>query len=366
MRKLLIAIIIILLVVIFLIIISINNTKQPAQPADLENHTYIPSLNSASKGDRILAIDINSQGENYGTDFALAKNSGMQATQLTLFWNMIETSKLKYDNNWLKTADSFYPSQKTKIALVIGVIDTNNDVRPSDLKATAFDSPENIERFEKLIDYIFSETPNLKIVSFSVGNEIDIYLGNDKEKWQEYTNFYSNVSDYIRSKKNIQIGSKATFNGLINKNVEQLKTLNEKSDIILVTYYPINSDFTVKNPEIVGSDFDALTSIYSKPIQILEAGYPSSSVLESSEKKQAEFIKQVFISWDKHSSQIKLINFVWLNDISDSKLNDFTRYYGISSNNFKEYLKTLGLRTSDGKDKLSFTALKQEAKARGG
>lgn len=134
----------------------------------------------------------------------------------------------------------------------------------------------------------------------------------------------------------------------------------------MVNYYPINSDFSVKDPSVVQTDIDELTSIYSgKIIFITETGYPSSSALGSSEEKQKEFIREIFKAWDKHKSQIKLINFVWLHDLSKSEVDLFTKYYGISTQGFREFLRTLGLRTYSGKDKQAFIALKAEAKARG-
>jgi len=208
---------------------------------------------------------------------------------------------------------------------------------------------------------------HLQLTSLSIGNEIDAYLGTNASKWNQYQIFFNATKTHAKTRKlGINVGTKAQFDGLTGYAKEYLKKINQISDVIMVTYYPLNSDFTVKNPRIVKSDFDALTSIYrDKPIFILECGYPSSNVLKSSERKQGEFVREVFKTWDAHASQIQLISFTWLHDVSQATVEEWSAYYGISDLNFKEYLQTLGLRTWDGKDKKAFVALKEEAKTRG-
>jgi hypothetical protein len=102
-----------------------------------------------------------------------------------------------------------------------------------------------------------------------------------------------------------------------------------------------------------------------EPLYLLEAGYPSSDVLGSSQSKQADFIREMFETWDTHRSQLKLVNFIWLHDISPAQVKSYTKYYGLSSKGFAEYLGTLGFRGHDGEDKQAFKALREAAKARG-
>ncbi len=104
-----------------------------------------------------------------------------------------------------------------------------------------------------------------------------------------------------------------------------------------------------------------------KPIYLLEAGYPSSEVCNSSEAMQAEFVRQIFRAWDAHPEDIPLISFSWLSDLSPKVVQDFQSYYGLQNQAFGEYLRTLGLRTwpGAGEDKAAFLTLQAEAHARG-
>jgi hypothetical protein len=163
------------------------------------------------------------------------------------------------------------------------------------------------------------------------------------------------------------VGSKATFAGLMSYAKVNLQALNQSSDVIMVTYYPLNPDFTVRDPSVVRTDIDAITVLYpGRQISLLEAGYPSSLVLNSSEARQREFIQKIFAAWDAHASQIRLISFTLLTDFSVAAVDDLASYYGIIDPNFKEYLLTLGLRTyaGAGTDKEAFIALQEEVNAR--
>lgn len=321
------------------------------------------------KVDRILSIDITmAQDNDYNSAFALAKDAGIQATSLSLSWADFETSANTFEpeTNWLKIANDYYPAQNTQISLMLGFIDTNNLRLPHDLQNRDFDDPELINRFKAFVDYVFLQIPNLELNSLAINNEIDIYLGTDKLLWQQYQVFYQEIANYIHTTyPDIKLGSKITFDGLSSFAKLQAKELNLYSDVIMLTYYPLNANFSVKEPSTVSKDFALFVELYpDKPIYILEAGYPSSSLLGSSEEKQAEFIKEVFIAWDANVEHIKLIDFTWLHDISPSSLIEYSNYYGINSSFFLAYLETLGLRTFDGEDKKAFKIFINEVKAR--
>ena len=321
-----------------------------------------------NKGNRYLGIDVNAaeDGE-YDLAFNIAHSIGMDFVTISQGWDDIETSPENYTNNTLDIANVYYPAKNCKLALIITPIDTNVDRRPLDLRDKSFNDTQVIIRFEKLIDVIFLRLNEIDFHSISIGNEIDIYLGNDQDNWSEYIDFYDEITEYIRSNHpNIPIGVKATFNGLMVTNKVELQNINQFSDVVMVTYYPLNADFTVKNPAIVEEDMNALCEYYvNSNISIMEAGYPSSSVIGSSQSKQADFVQKMFQSWDGHSDQIQTMTFVWMHDKSTQEIDAFGNYYGISDQNFKEYLGSLGLRANNGDAKAAWNKLVSESEKRG-
>ncbi len=48
-----------------------------------------------------------------------------------------------------------------------------------------------------------------------------------------------------------------------------------KSDEVMTTYYPLNGDFTVKDPDVILDDFQTLVDLFpGKEILMTEIGYP--------------------------------------------------------------------------------------------
>lgn len=322
------------------------------------------------KGSRILGIALGeAEDKDFGKAFAAAKSAGLQATTLSLNWTDIEANPGTLKNGLLSIANTFYSSTKTKLDLVLRPINTNRKEVPADLKETPFDAPEMQARFRKLLDYVFSQIPDLDLHSLAIGNEVDAYLGTDDRLWKQYVAFYKAASAYARTKRrNLKVGVVAQFSGLAESAVERFKALKATSDLIFVTYYPLDSAFHVKAPAIVHTDFARLTKLYAnRPLNVIEIGYPTGAACGSSEEKQAEFVRNVFQMWDRYAAQIPTLHFEWLTDLAPAAVEGFGKYYGVSTEGFKGFLATLGLRTypGSGRDKLGFLALKEEAKARG-
>lgn len=357
-------------------IIIANQFKKPYEPAPLTDElasiSYQLPASVKPKGNRTLGMAVTmSEKQDYFKDFAVAKDAGVQSTNLVINWDDYEKKPGEYspEPNYLPIADNFYPSQKTPIELILRPADTNGKHFPADLKDKPYNDPEVIKRFAKFLDYIFDQTSHLDYVFIAVGNEVDISFSKDESLWDEYRPFLESAIRHIKTKKqNIPIGVSATLHGSIGKAKDQVKKLNEITDAVIITYYPINPDFTVKDPAVVNEEIDSLISLYpAKQIYFSEIGYPSSQALGSSGSKQKDFITAVFQAWDKHERAIPHMSFAWLHDLSAATLAEGSAYFGLNDPKFKEYIRTLGLRTNpgSGQDKQSFTAFKAEVRARG-
>lgn len=322
-----------------------------------------------AKGKRTLGMHIlEAEDKDYDKAFQVAQEAGAQAAVLSLNWNDIEKEPGRYHNEYLGIADIFYPLEKTPLILVLRPIDTHRRQVPTDLTEKAFDDPVMIARFHKLLDYVFAQIPNLRLYALALGNEVDAALGTDPRLWEQYKTFYQAARDYARKKRpGLKVGVTATFGGALAAE-KHWKSLNAASDVAMLTYYPLNADFMVKDPGVVFADFDRMVRLADgKPLVMAEVGYPSGAACKSSEAKQAAFVRNVFQAWDAHAAQIPCIAFSWQTDISREAAEAFVQYYGVPAPAFQEYLLTLGLRhrAGAGKDKPAFSAWKAAAKARG-
>ena len=122
----------------------------------------------------------------------------------------------------------------------------------------------------------------------------------------------------------------------------------------------------VRPADVVPGDLAALVSLYpDRPIGVLEAGFPSSPKLESSEAQQAEFVRQAFRAWDAQAGRVALLNFTWLTDVPQASVEAWMDYYGMDEARFAAFLATLGLRAADGRAKPALEVLAAESHARG-
>lgn len=275
-------------------------------------------------------------------------------------------SHTKADTN-LSIVNAYYPLRGLGINLQIAPINSNHKEVPPDLFGNLYSDPIVIDRFKNMIDTVFAKlnNPSLVINSLSIGNEHDAYIGNNATTAHEYKVFYDSVKTYIKSKHpTLKIGTTFTYGGLTGSSSALYQQINQYSDILSLTYYGINSNFSVKAPICPLTDFVGLTTLYpGKPIYIQECGYPSSPTCGSSDAQQAQFITHVFNSWDNLYSHIPSISFFQLTEWSQAQVDTFAVYYGISTPAFKDFLKTLGMRTylGMGTNKIAYDSLVSQA-----
>lgn len=320
----------------------------------------------------IISVDITlPQNTSYTYDSAFINcyNLGMRQIGLHFLWkSSLEATPGVYSLSNLDIANLYYPYFNVPVDLNIDPIETNVLELPADLVSYDFDDTIVIKRFKILLDSVFNHIPNLQLSSLIIGSEVDGYLGTDSAKWAQYTTFYSVVSAYAKTlRPGLKVACEAMYPGLVGASSMYLQTLNYYSDYIGVSYYPLNYDFTVKPASVVTTDFSTVVNLYpSKPIYYYQIGYPSSLSCNSSEIQQAQFIAQVFQSWDTYSANIKMIDFTWLHDWSSAAVNHWSTYYGISDTTFSGFLGSIGLRNwhGNGTDKLAYIELKCQAKQR--
>lgn len=362
------------------------------------------SGNPLLKGDRLLGVHLTDPENGFNIGFSNAKRVGFDAVNMHFFWGVgafvgtlpgtpLETntssgcsSGSTYDMNYVSIAHSFYPSENKTVTLTIGTYDGPNKFVPACASAMSFNSSTVKTMFKYLLDNIFATInaiPQLSLASLVIGNEIDLHSEltscaaspSLSTNWANYKEFFDEVAAYAKTyRPGLKVGFTVTHAGsldLIKKPC--ISALLENADFLSLTYYPINFDFTVKDPSSVSSDFKNVTEAYpGKVIYFQEVGYPSGSIsVGSNETKQNQFYKNIFSAWDTYSSSVKYVSFVNTHEWSSSTVDGFGVLYGICPGSyctsFKEFLQTLGVRsrTGDGADKSAFQSIIEESRARG-
>jgi hypothetical protein len=309
------------------------------------------------KGDRLLG----------GIDWGARPDAVIPIVYYPLDWVDIETAPNKYGNEELSKTNKEYGGGKALVDITIRPLHTNRKRVPNDLMNVAFDDPVMIDRFEKLLDYVFGLMPDAKLLSLVIGSEMDIFLGTDEKLWKQWETFFKATSAYARTKRpGLKVASEGTFNGMTGSAKDYLLELNKSTDVVGVSHYPTGPDFRVQPPSEAKRVFDAVAALYpGRVIYFYQLGYPSSPLLDSSEQLQAEFFKEMFRAWDAHADQIKMIKVTWQSDISKEGVDYWSKFYGLTDQKFMAFLGSLGLQNNDGTDKEAMKTFRAEAHARG-
>lgn len=328
-----------------------------------------PTLDTpVSRGDRVLAINVNTSAANdYLSAFSLASSVGMHSTSLHFDWNAIETGPQLYQGSHLQIANLFYPSRGVGVNLTLAPIHNVANNLPDDLKGLPLDHPLVISRFKKLLDFVLAETPNLEINAIVIGSEIDGYMRSDAARWSQFTTFFAHAAAHIRaSRAGVRVATEFTFNAFLGRSRPYLHTINQYSDVIGVSYYPMDLEGMVLDPSVVSTHFKVLANAFpQKPIHFTQFGFPSSALLQSSEARQSDFIRETFKAWDAHGHRVTLLNFTFLHDLDRRMVGGVCGYFDLKSASCQEFLATLGLRTFVGSDKAAVRVLDAERSLRG-
>ena len=324
------------------------------------------------KGDRFLGINPypSEQGDD-ATVFAKSRTAGINSVAIGWSWPELEGAPGVFETTILDAANSLYAVPGFKVVLMVNPIETDWKSVPSDLEELPFDDPMLIDRFKMLLDVVFQHLPDLDIDTLLIGNEANSHLQDHPSTWGAYRTLFEAASAHAKSlRPQIKVGVEGQFEGFLS---EEMKSLTQSSDIIALTYYPSRpkpGHFNFPDLSVIEGDLADVTAAYAgQEIYIIEFGYPSSTVVDSSEQEQEAFIREAFRVWDLHAVQIAMVSFFMLHDFDPDYIQDLDETLGVNEHpNYDEIFAshtTLGLRTFSGEDKLAFTALIEEAAARG-
>lgn len=329
------------------------------------------------QGDRILAWQIDmAENQNYDSAFFYGYDACMESVHLFFKWTDLEADTAilnpTFISNFLDIVNIYYPAWDIEVELQIAPTNTGVKEVPSELMDFSFSDPILINRFNTLLDTVFAHIPDVTLSALNIGNESDLNFGTNQAQYDEFKVFLDSVTNHAKELYfnlhgvDLKTGTTLTHHGLTDNATSNLcQSLNDGLDIVAVTYYPLNGDFTMKPPSVVSGDFEALVAQYpdsSQPIYFTECGYASSELCNSSETLQADFWSEVFSAWDTHQDNIEYITVFKSTDWSASAVNELGEYYNLQDTVFKEYLRTLGVRTwnGDGSNKEAYERIRCE------
>jgi len=158
------------------------------------------------------------------------------------------------------------------------------------------------------------------------------------------------------------------FTGPLGQDRARLLSLMAHTNVVGVTYYPLDADDSMLDPAFVDLHFGMLRDTFpGKSSNFYPIGYPPRTTLGGSEALQAAFVSRAFQAWDTYADAIKLVDLTRLHDRPPSEVDATASRFGQSGANFAAFIGSLGLRShaGGGVDKLAMPRLVEEAAARG-
>lgn len=305
--------------------------------------------------------------QDYVNAVNLVYGAGARGIIETQTWSSMEPSAGQYALQNLQNDLNFEASKGLQTYLGIQVINTVPKAVPPDLVGVSWDDPLMKSRFHALLDAI-KPLLTSHVAYISIGNEVDVYLSAHPTEWTAYQSFYEDALVYIhQTMPGVRVGVTATYGGASGPAQANMTALNSTSDIWIFTYYPLGPGFVPNSPQSPLTDFPTmLTLAGTKQVVLQEVGYPSSSVISSSEANQAAFVTQSFQAWQDSGQRIAFLSFFTLHDLTPTICAQMNAYYQTPPDPaFQAYVCSLGLRHEDDTLKPAWSAFVSAAAAHG-
>ena len=277
-------------------------------------------------------------------------------------WREGEPKVGKYDQQKISGDFSINRLQDfDQVLLGIQVINTVKREVPASLRKASWDSVEMVTAFKNYIDWLAPQMEG-KVAMISIGNEVDVYLSENPDEWDSYKSFYDQAVAHIHQVlPGVLVGTTTTFGGL-KKHSEKIRTLNQNSDVMIMTYYHgIEESGSVKSAP--SKDLPAMMALVpDKKLVLQEAGYATAASLGGSEDGQVQFVHDMFEAWEQAGDAVPFISFFMQHDFAPDTCRTLSGYYGGGKSGvIYDFLCSLGFRDAYGKPKKAWNVLIERA-----
>lgn len=289
--------------------------------------------------------------------YLAVRKLGIPYSVMSYSWLDLEERIGKYT---FKDLDYFIKNMapyKIKSALIIKIID-NKDLGeiPNDLLFNDFSDTDYIVNLNSLLNGLLSKYEN-EISYLFIGNEIDAYLYQNKDKVESFKKMLRAVNANIKAKyPNIKTGTIFSYSDLLaNDSFDLVKDVGTMVDVVGFSYYPqlIHGE---KWKDSFDKDFyqmDKVSKQLNKKMVFTEIGV-SSSGFNSTERDQAFFVEKLIENIKMYKEDIGFAGIFCLYDLP----RNFSMKIVINRNrqdsaDFVDMQESLGLLRNNGVKKLA-------------
>jgi hypothetical protein len=263
------------------------------------------------------------------------------------------------DNNWSAADYIMEPlAYEGRSAAMVEVIHSNV-LSKYPARFRSFDDPGFAEEFS---DFSGEFAARYKPDYYFVGSEVDDYLYNHRDLMPAFKELLRKTRQKVKAASpRTKFGFSVTYHDALRNNATDIaQALAPEADVIAYTSYGYHDMFVFDNVSQGVAYLEGAKNIVpGKPYVILETGWSSSTLLNSSEDRQAEFAEAYFDFIRANTTEAEFVKWWGLNDGKDcteparSFLTDMPYLENDTAfmTPFKEYLCSLALKRSDGTPK---------------
>jgi hypothetical protein len=300
--------------------------------------------------------------------FDKAVAAGMTFAYVLPNWNAVEPKPDSFNFADVDLLAELAERHDLPIALNFRVLDAGQRAIPREYQQWSLDDRRLGERLETVLRQL---APHLRrrVRWITIGNEVDSYFNAHRNDVEPFARLLTSVAPTVRE---LFPGAPLSVNFTAGaaSQMGRYGPILDRVDCLSFSYYPLNSDFTMKPPSVADDDIRRMIDAAGgRQVLFQEIGYASADRLNSSEMKQAEFLQNVFTALAAHADRVLAARVLFMSDLPKQVVDDLARYYKApNSANFKAYIQTLGLIDGTGRPKPAWAVFEREATAfkRGG
>jgi hypothetical protein len=343
--------------------------RSPEPPREAPSARRAPREVNRAGAQVLLGLDANpAPNEGYGSEsmrkrFLMAVETGTTYTSFLPKWDELEPSAGRYRFDDLDQRVRFADENHLPISLNIRVVDGDHRAMPSRYQGWKFDDPKLTRALTDLLKAVGPRVHG-RVKWIALGNEVDHYFEGHRNEIGPYAKLLDNVIGAVRDQFP---GAQFTIN-FSDQHVADLNgryaPITSKVEFFSFNYYPVNSDFTMRPPDVAGPEMlRMIQSAGNKQVMFQELGYASSPLLNSSEEKQAQFVANAFEVLRQNRGRVIAATFNWMSDLPQSVVDSLGQYYKLAnSDRFKAFLGTLGLFDRNGRPKPAWQEFQRQAR----
>jgi hypothetical protein len=259
-----------------------------------------------------------------------------------------------------------------KIALVDTTVFMDQKHLPREVAGKRFSDPDLINLWTRHTEEILALCAD-KIDFFGIGAEVELYLGDKPDQWQDYQVFFKHGAEMIHRRfPRLKVGIIfASSSGDVSA---YWKAVEPYCDYVGVNYYLPNSAFgkspaanglDPKSPKYFARALDgAVQMAGAKPVMITEVGCGTHPSIDSSPELQAEFVRQ-FFQWLRRNED-KIVAVQWFKAIDWNRETIRRQLRGqlgdifLDHDLFMNWMASLGLMYENGDKKPGYDIFRNE------